>query len=120
MPASASLLARLAVARLAPVRLDAAAVSNLRIGDFACGTGAPPSFVADSARTRRLYLQSVLFFHVFQVLRLPAVQAAVHFVRHKRRDAARDIQFSASVTPGYVREITSTARMTRSSVMPYS
>ena len=40
LPSSASLLARLAVARLDSDWSDAAAVSNLRIGDFACGTGA--------------------------------------------------------------------------------
>lgn len=40
LPASASLLARLAVARLDVDWSDAAAVSALRVGDFACGTGA--------------------------------------------------------------------------------
>ena len=40
LPTSASLLALLAVARLKPNWSDAAAVSALRIGDFACGTGA--------------------------------------------------------------------------------
>ena len=40
LPTSASLLARLAVARLSADWSDADAVSALRIGDFACGTGA--------------------------------------------------------------------------------
>ena len=40
LPASASLLARLAVARMDVDWSDAAAVSALRVGDFACGTGA--------------------------------------------------------------------------------
>ena len=40
MPSSASLLARLAVSRLSADWSDAAAISALRVGDFACGTGA--------------------------------------------------------------------------------
>jgi len=40
MPSSASLLARLAVERLSADWSDAAAISALRVGDFACGTGA--------------------------------------------------------------------------------
>ena len=40
LPTSASLLALLAVERLSADWSDAAAISNLRIGDFACGTGA--------------------------------------------------------------------------------
>ena len=41
LPSSAALLARLAVAKLKGVDWsDAEAISNLRVGDFACGTGA--------------------------------------------------------------------------------
>ncbi len=40
LPASASLLARMAVARMDVDWSDADAVSALRVGDFACGTGA--------------------------------------------------------------------------------
>ena len=40
LPTSASLLALLAVERLSADWSDAAAISSLRIGDFACGTGA--------------------------------------------------------------------------------
>ena len=40
MPTSASLLALLAVARLSADWADADAISSLRVGDFACGTGA--------------------------------------------------------------------------------
>ncbi len=48
LPASAALLARLAVARMDGVDWsDADAIANLRIGDFACGTGALLSAVYD-------------------------------------------------------------------------
>ena len=40
LPASASLLARLAVAKMDVDWSDAAAIGKLRVGDFACGTGA--------------------------------------------------------------------------------
>ena len=52
-PESAALLARLAVARLDSVDLsDAAAIGKLRVGDFACGTGALLSAVNDQIAAR--------------------------------------------------------------------
>ena len=53
MPASAALLARLAVAKMNGVDWsDADAIANLRIGDFACGTGALLSAVYDQVAAR--------------------------------------------------------------------
>ena len=53
LPASAALLARLAVAKLDGVDwADADAIANLRIGDFACGTGALLSAVYEQIATR--------------------------------------------------------------------
>ena len=53
LPASAALLARLAVAKMEGVDWsDAQAISNLRIGDFACGTGALLSAVYDQVAAR--------------------------------------------------------------------
>ncbi len=52
-PASAALLARLAVARLDAVDWsDAAAIGKLRVADFACGTGALLSAVYDQIAAR--------------------------------------------------------------------
>ena len=53
LPAAAALLARLAVAKLDNVDwADAAAIGQLRIGDFACGTGALLSAVYDQIAAR--------------------------------------------------------------------
>ena len=53
LPASAALLARLAVAKLEGVDWsDADAIGRLRIGDFACGTGALLSAVYDQVAAR--------------------------------------------------------------------
>ena len=53
LPASAALLARLAVAKLDGVDwADADAITNLRIGDFACGTGALLSAVYEQVAAR--------------------------------------------------------------------
>ena len=53
LPASAALLARLAVAKLSGVDwADANAIARLRIGDFACGTGALLSAVYEQIATR--------------------------------------------------------------------
>ena len=53
LPASAALLARLAVAKLDGVDWsDADAIGNLRVGDFACGTGALLSAVYEQLATR--------------------------------------------------------------------
>ncbi len=53
LPASAALLARLAVAKLEGVDWsDAEAIGKLRIGDFACGTGALLSAVYDQIAVR--------------------------------------------------------------------
>ena len=57
LPASAALLARLAVAKMDGVDwsdadADADAIANLRIGDFACGTGALLSAVYDQVAAR--------------------------------------------------------------------
>ena len=61
LPASAALLARLAVAKLRPKAADApegvdwsdaAAIGKLRVGDFACGTGALLSAVYEQFATR--------------------------------------------------------------------
>ena len=53
LPASAALLARLAVAKLDSVDwADADAIAKLRIGDFACGTGALLSAVYEQIATR--------------------------------------------------------------------
>ena len=52
-PESAALLARLAVAKLEGVDwADAGAIGSLRIGDFACGTGALLSAVYEQVATR--------------------------------------------------------------------
>ena len=53
LPASAALLARLAVAKMEGVDWsDAEAIGNLRVGDFACGTGALLSAVYDQIAAR--------------------------------------------------------------------
>ena len=53
LPASAALLARLAVAKMEGVDWsDAEAIGRLRIGDFACGTGALLSAVYDQVAAR--------------------------------------------------------------------
>ena len=53
LPASAALLARLAVAKLDGVDWSSAeAIGNLRVGDFACGTGALLSAVYDQIAAR--------------------------------------------------------------------
>ena len=53
LPASAAVLARLAVAKLESVDWsDAKAISKLRIGDFACGTGALLSAVYEQIAAR--------------------------------------------------------------------
>ena len=53
LPASAALLARLAVAKLAGVDWsDAAAIGKLRVADFACGTGALLSAVYEQIAAR--------------------------------------------------------------------
>ena len=53
LPASAALLARLAVAKMEDVDWsDAQAIGNLRVGDFACGTGALLSAVYDQVAAR--------------------------------------------------------------------
>ena len=52
-PESAALLARRAVAKLAGINwADRAAIGRLRIGDFACGTGALPSAVYEQIAAR--------------------------------------------------------------------
>ena len=74
LPASAALLARLAVPRLSNVDWsDPDAIAQLRIGDFACGTGALLSAVyeqiarlheyagGDAARLHRPMMEEVLF-----------------------------------------------------------
>ena len=53
LPAAAALLARLAVAKMPEVDwADAAAIGKLRVGDFACGTGALLSAVYDQIAAR--------------------------------------------------------------------
>ncbi len=52
LPASAALLARLAVAKMDVDWSDPDAIANLRIGDFACGTGALLSAVYDQVAAR--------------------------------------------------------------------
>ena len=53
LPASAALLARLAVAKMEGVdSSDSDAIGNLRVGDFACGTGALLSAVYDQIAAR--------------------------------------------------------------------
>ena len=53
LPASAALLARLAVAKMHGIDWsDSEAIGNLRIGDFACGTGALLSAVYDQIAAR--------------------------------------------------------------------
>ena len=53
LPASAALLARLAVAKMEGVDWsDAEAIGRLRVGDFACGTGALLSAVYDQVASR--------------------------------------------------------------------
>ena len=53
LPASAALLARLAVAKMEGVDWSSTeAIGKMRIGDFACGTGALLSAVYDQIATR--------------------------------------------------------------------
>ena len=53
LPASAALLARLAVEKLGGIDwADAEAIGNLKVGDFACGTGALLSAVYEQIATR--------------------------------------------------------------------
>ena len=52
LPASAALLARLAVAKMEVDWSDAKAIGNLKIGDFACGTGALLSAVYEQIANR--------------------------------------------------------------------
>ena len=52
LPASAALLARLAVSKMDVDWSDAEAIGNLRIGDFACGTGALLSAVYEQIATK--------------------------------------------------------------------
>ncbi len=52
LPASAALLARLAVSKMDVDWSDADAIGSLRIGDFACGTGALLSAVYEQIATR--------------------------------------------------------------------
>ena len=53
LPASADLLARLAVSKLEGIDWsDSQAIANLRVGDFACGTGALLSAVYEQIATR--------------------------------------------------------------------
>ena len=52
LPASAALLARLAVAKMDVDWSDPKAITDLRIGDFACGTGALLSAVYEQIATR--------------------------------------------------------------------
>ena len=52
LPASAALLARLAVAKMDVDWSDADAIGKLRVGDFACGTGALLSAVYEQIATR--------------------------------------------------------------------
>ncbi len=52
LPASAALLARLAVSKMDVDWSDADAIGNLRIGDFACGTGALLSAVYEQVATK--------------------------------------------------------------------
>ena len=74
LPASAALLARLAVAKLGNLDwTDAGAIGQLRIGDFACGTGALLSAVysevaalheragGDPANLHRVIMEEVLY-----------------------------------------------------------
>ena len=74
LPASATLLARLAVAKMDGVNWsDAEAIGKLRIGDFACGTGALLSAVyeqiaarheragGDAAALHRVMMEEVLY-----------------------------------------------------------
>ena len=56
LPASAALLARLAVSKMTGVDWgDAAAIGRLRIGDFACGTGALLSAAYEQIAARHAY-----------------------------------------------------------------
>ena len=52
LPASAALLARLAVSKMDVDWSDAEAIGSLKIGDFACGTGALLSAVYEQVATR--------------------------------------------------------------------
>ena len=52
LPASAALLARIAVSKMEVDWSDADAIGSLRIGDFACGTGALLSAVYEQIATR--------------------------------------------------------------------
>ena len=60
LPASAALLARLAVSKMTGVDWgDAAAIGRLRIGDFACGTGALLSAAYEQIAARHAYAGGV-------------------------------------------------------------
>ena len=120
LPASASLLARLAVAKLNGVDwADADAIAKLRIGDFACGTGALLSAVyeqiairhertgGDPARLHPAMMEEVLYgcdvmpsaIHITGST-LSGVQPSVNFGRSRLYTLAYGRQEDGSVKIG--------------------
>ena len=131
MPSSASLLARLAVSRLNPDWSDAAAISALRVGDFACGTGALLSSVyervsalheragGDLAKLHPAMMQDVLYgcdvmpsaIHITGAT-LSGAQPAVGFDKSRLYNLAYGRQVDGDVRIGSLELLQSSAAMT--------
>ena len=131
MPSSASLLARLAVAHLSADWSDADAVSALRVGDFACGTGALLSSVyervsalheragGDLAALHPAMMQDVLYgcdvmpsaIHITGAT-LSGAQPAVGFDKSRLYNLAYGRQEDGGVRIGSLELLQSSAAMT--------
>ena len=131
MPAAASLLARLAVARLSANWSDASSISALRVGDFACGTGALLSSVyervsalheragGDLAALHPAMMQDVLYgcdvmpsaIHITGAT-LSGAQPAVGFDKSRLYNLAYGRQEDGGVRIGSLELLQSSAAMT--------
>ena len=131
MPSSASLLARLAVSRLNTDWSDATAISALRVGDFACGTGALLSSVyervsalheragGDLAALHPAMMQDVLYgcdvmpsaIHITGAT-LSGAQPAVGFDKSRLYNLAYGRQEDGDVRIGSLELLQSSAAMT--------
>ena len=131
MPASASLLARLAVARLNVDWSNASSISALRVGDFACGTGALLSSVyervsilheragGDLEKLHPAMMQDVLYgcdvmpsaIHITGAT-LSGAQPAVGFDKSRLYNLAYGRQVDGDVRIGSLELLQSSAAMT--------
>ena len=131
MPSSASLLARLAVDRMNADWSDASSISALRIGDFACGTGALLSSVyervavlheragGDLAKLHPAMMEDVLYgcdvmpsaIHITGAT-LSGAQPAVRFDKSRLYNLAYGRQEDGDVRIGSLELLQSSAAMT--------